>query len=196
MKKFKVPSTILLVLLTIGAFNTSVLAHGESINTELKEYTQNPESKIIKYELILESSARSDNVRVTWTITGNSKTGDAKTKTVRTSIEPDKTYTLPIEILPSGQGTTELTAKAEVFQVDGTLTSTVRTNFATNQYGEKLPLSSEYNQSKTLSTVKNVVLAVTTLVVVATAGYFGFKQITLWYKKKPSVDFVTPEEIK
>jgi hypothetical protein len=195
MKKFKAPSMILLLLLTIGAFNI-VLAHGESINTELKEYTQNPESKTIKYELILESSARSDNVRVTWTITGNSTINESKTKIVKTSIEPDKTYTLPIEILPVGQGTTEVAAKAEVFQVDGTLTSTVRANFATNQFGEKLPLTSEYNQSKTLSTIKNIVLAITTLVIVSAAGFFGFKQVARWYKKTPEVDFVTPEEIK
>lgn len=196
MKKFKVSSAILLLLLTIGALYTNVYAQGESISTELKEYTQNPENKTIKYELILISSARSDNVRVTWTITGNSTVDEVKTKTVRTRIEPDKTYKLPIEILPRGQGSTEVSAKAEVFQVDGTLTSTVRTNFATNEHGEKLPITDEYNQSKTISTVKNIVLAITTFVIVVTAGFFGYKLALRWYKKTPEVDFVTPEEIK
>jgi hypothetical protein len=195
MKKFKLHIAIITLLLTIGAFNFNVEAHG-SIATDLKEYTQNPENKIIRYELILNSEARSDNVRITWTLTGNSTTNEVKSKVVKASIEEDKTYTFPLEVLPSGQGSSEVAAKVEVFQVDGTLTSTVRTNFATNQYSEKLPLTDEYNQSKTLSTIKNVVLTVTTVVIVVTAGYFGFKQIQKWYKKKPTVDFVTPEEIK
>lgn len=195
MINFKIAAPILLLLMTIGVFTTPVFATTGTISTELKEYTQNPESKTIKYEMILNSEVRSSNVRITWSVKGNSTLVNSKQAVTRISVEAGQSYNIPIEILPAGQGTTEVTAKAEVFQVDGTLTSTVRTNFATNASSEKLPITDEYNESKTLSTIKNIVLTITTIVIVITAGYFGVKLFKRWYKKTPNVEFVTPDSL-
>ncbi len=190
MKNFKIVPTILVAFAFGSLFLNPVSTEAlERISTELKEYTQNPESQIVKYEMILSSEVRSDNVRVTWTLRGNAKFVDSTKSTRRFGVETGETYTVPIEISPTGQGTAELVGVAEVFQIDGTLTSTVRTNFGFNSAWEKLPITEDYTNSKNLSNVKRVLTTVGVFVAVGAVGYFGFRRFKKWYSKTPEVKF-------
>ncbi len=195
MKNIKSLTSIFLISYLVFAGLTPVLAEsaGIRISSELKEYSQNPEGKVLKYEMILNSEVRSDNVRVTWTVRGNVKFVDSTKAIRRFGVESGQAYTIPIEVIPTGSGSAELTGKAEVFQVDGTLTSTVRTNFVINTELEKLPLTDEYNNAKRLSSIKNVITTIATIGAFAAIGYFGFRQALKWYNKKPVVKFEDAE---
>ncbi len=196
MKNIKSLGALFLISYFVFAGVNPVIAEsgGIRISSELKEYSQNPEGKVLKYEMILNSEVRSDNVRVTWTVRGNVKFVDATKAIRRFGVESGEAYTIPIEIVPTGSGTAELTGKAEVFQVDGTLTSTVRTNFVINEELEKLPLTDEYNNAKSLSSIKNIITTLATIGAIAAIGLFVFRKALKWYNKKPEVKFEDSEQ--
>lgn len=155
----------------------------EGLRAEFKEYTQDPESKKVKYEMILNSQIDSDRVKITWSLRGSSTFVDKAQATKNITVQKGKSYSISIEVLPSDKGVTELVGKAEAFTINGNFVATVRKNFATNSDLEVLPLTDAYKQSKSISTVKNVLITSVFMVAIAAGLYFGFKKFRVWLER-------------
>ena len=161
----------------------AVVEDVEGLRAEFKEYTQNPESKVVKYEMVINSNIDSDRIKVTWSLRGFSTFVD-KTQAVKNiSVQKGKSYSLAIELLPSGKGVTELVGKAEAFTVDGSFVATVRKNFATNSDQEVLPLTDSYKSAKNISTIKNLVITSLILVAIIALAFFGYKRFRVWLER-------------
>ncbi len=192
--KTKVLLTILLSLLTIypvSAQDTdmqtkdqpAVIQDVEGLRTEFKQNLQDPATKIVKFEMIIKSGIDSDRIRITWTAEGSNTFVD-ESQTIRTGVvKKGGTYTIPIELKISGNGVHELFGKVEAFKADVSYIATVRKNFASNNEGEILPLTNEYNNAKTFNFIKTILLA--TIVFFATVFllFVGFKRFVKWLNR-------------
>lgn len=128
------------------------------LRAELEQFTQDPETGRVRFEMILTSTIDSDRVQITWDVSGNSIFAEDQRETFNTRIESGKTYRVPIEIIPSGKGVTELFGKVESFELGNTFLVTVRKNFATNLDGEVLPVTQEFLDLKQSSTIESILL--------------------------------------
>jgi len=155
----------------------------EGLRAEFKEYTQDPDSKIVKYEMILNSNIDSDRVKITWTLRGVSSFVDKTQASKNITVQKGKTYAISIEVLPSGKGVTELVGKSEAFTVNGSFIATVRKNFATNADQEVLPFTEAYTTAKRISTIKSLVITSLLLIAAAAAAFFGYKKFKVWLSK-------------
>lgn len=153
----------------------------EGLRADFKEYTQNPESKEIVYELILKSGIDSDRVKITWSIKGVSKFKEGQQSVINTTVFKSQSYTFPITLIPQGYGVSELQAKVEAFKADSSYLVTVRKNYASNESSEVLPLTDEYTQARTLSIIKNVVIVLIAVVIALILGFFVLKRFVKWY---------------
>ncbi len=166
-----------------------VINDTQLLRAEFKQYTQDPSSKIIKFEMILQANVNSDRVRATWTITGDSEYVNKSQQERVFSIQAGQTYVLPLEVRPlkpiEGQsyGVTEVFGRAEVFGVDSNAIATVRKNYASNINQEVLPLTPEYNQQKTLTTVIDVGKIAALILLASFLTMIGFRKFVKWYKK-------------
>jgi|SRR5690606_3338268 len=196
-------SLILIILFTISALALPVSAQSETdlnqdqapeikdvpgLRAEFKQYTQDPESKEIKFEMILKSNLDSDRVRVTWTLTTLSGRGAVfKTPTEATrniEIEKGQTYTIPITVVPTGQGAIELLGTVESFKADATFTVTVKKIFGTNASLEVLPITQEYIQARTMVIIRNIVIFAALFVAITVFGLKGLKRFSRWLNEK------------
>ncbi len=159
----------------------AVISDVEGLRVEFKENTQNPDNKEIVYELILKSGIDSDRVKLTWSIRGSSIIKEGEEKIINTTVAKGESYTFPITLIPQGNGVSELVGKVEAFKADSSYLATVRKNFASNESSEVLPLTDSYNQSKTLSIIKNVVIVLVIVVIALLAGFFVLKKFVKWY---------------
>ncbi len=160
-----------------------VIQDVEGLRADFNQETQDPESKQVTFEMILKSGIDADRVKITWTLQGSSKFVNDTDATKDITIQSGKTYSIPITILPTGYGVTELRGQAEAFKADGSYLVLVRKNFASNASQEVLPLTAEYNQAKTLSIVKTVVIVAIIFVILAIGAFLGFKKFAKWLNR-------------
>lgn len=164
----------------------------EGLRAEFKQYTQDPETKVVKFEMVLNSKINSDRVRVEWTLDGPSEFVDEREQRRDLKIEAGKSYVIPVNVRIIGEGLNEVFGKAESVQVDSSFLVTVRKNFNSNSEGEVLPQTAEYNSSKTLNQIKNIVVAAAIVAVVIGLVFFIFKRFVLLAKADPTVEY--PED--
>jgi len=161
----------------------AVVEDVEGLRAVFKEYTQDPDSKIVKYEMTLKSNIDSDRVKVTWTLRGVSSFLDKTQASKNITVVKDKTYSIIIELLPGSKGVTELVGKAEAFTVNGNFVATVRKNFAINSDLEILPLTDDYNSAKRFSTIRNLVITAVILIAIGAGLFYAFKKIRFWLSR-------------
>lgn len=161
----------------------------EGLKAEFKQNTQDPESKNIKFEMILHSNIDSDRVKVTWTVTGSSKIVNTNEKRVDLDIRKGQTYTIPITILPVGKGVSEVYGTAQSVNVASSFLVTVRKNYASNSDSEVLPITSEYQTARVLSIVKSVLIIVVIFATILGIFFFGFRRVNKYLKTEPEVTF-------
>lgn len=159
----------------------------DGLRAEFKEYTQDPATKKIKYEMILHSNIDSDRVRITWTTTGANVFDPQDAYTIvgtsargDIAIKKGQTYSIPIVVTVTGSGVNELFGKAEAFLAQSTYIATVRKDYASNESAEVLPLTDQYNQAKTQNTILNVVLIIVIVVVILASLFFALKLFLKW----------------
>jgi hypothetical protein len=153
----------------------------QSLKADFKQYTQDPDSKIVKFEMILTSQINSDRLRITWTVSGISKPVDDNQLTTVLDIKAGQTYTIPIEVTPTGYGVSEVYGKAQAFGADSNVIATVRKNYASNEMGEILPITDDYKNKKLFNLVFSIIKLILILVFVFIGIFFGFKKFTKWY---------------
>lgn len=162
----------------------------EGLRAEFKEYTQDPATRKIKYEMILKSNIDSDRVRITWTTTGANVFEPQPGYTIEgtvargnVSIKKGQTYSIPIEITVTGEAVNELFGRAEAFLASSTYVATVRKNYASNAEGEVLPLTDQYNQAKTQNLILNVLVIIIAVVLILVGLYTALKLFLKWLDK-------------
>jgi hypothetical protein len=159
------------------------IVDSSALRAEFKQYTQDPKSRVVRFEMILRSSIRSDRVTITWRVSGTSRLVDGFGTRVDLAVEPGKTYTIPIEVIPTGFGLSEVYGKAEAFQVDGSSIATVRKTYFVNESAEVLPITEEYSSRKTLALVTDVLTIVGIVLGLLIGGFIGFRIFVKWFKK-------------
>jgi hypothetical protein len=164
----------------------------EGLRAEFKQYSQDPETKIVKFEMTLNSKINSDRVRIEWTAVGISEFVDEREARRDLKIEAGKSYVIPVSVRILGDGIHEVFGKAESVQVDSSFLVTVRKNFASNASAEVLPITNEYSTAKTLSQIKNAVFIIIGVAAVIAAVFFIFKRFVLFSKAEPTVEY--PED--
>ncbi len=162
----------------------------DGLRTEFKQYTQDPATKKVKFEMVLKSNIDSDRVRITWTTTGPNifeKQGnyviEGNTARGDISIRKGQTYVIPIEVTILGGGVNELFGRAEAFLAESTYIATVRKNYATNSESEVLPITDEYTSIKTRNLIITIVLIIMAVAASLVAIYLGLKQFLKWLDK-------------
>lgn len=166
-----------------------VIKDFDGLRAEFKQETQDPESKNATFNMILKSNIDSDRVKIVWTVTGSSKALDSKQLTMNLNIKKGGTYTVPITVIPQGEGVTEVYGTAQSVSVDSSFLVTVRKNFQTNKLLEILPLTDAYNQAKTLSNVKNIVIVLVIVSIIIGILFVAFKRFNRYIKTEPEVTF-------
>jgi hypothetical protein len=155
----------------------------EGLRAEFKQYTQNPDSKVVRFEMTLKSNIDSDRLKITWELKGVSSFVDETKKIVYGAVKKGESYVVPIEIIPRSYGVTELYGKVEAFKAENSYLVTVRKNFASNENAEVLPITDEFNSAKNLSLVKNIGFAIVGFTILVIFGLFGFKKFKNWLNK-------------
>ncbi|MDQ6984778.1 MAG: hypothetical protein Q9M91_04305 [Candidatus Dojkabacteria bacterium] len=153
------------------------------LRAEFFQKTQDPKSKEIEFGIKLTSRVTSDKVRVTWTLDGKSAFKYPQSSVSVTSIEDGGEYILPITIIPTGQGITELIGKIESFELNNSFVVTVRKNYASNIDGEILPITDEYKSAKTTNLIRTVGIVAVTLIIAAVFATYGLKKFLKWYDR-------------
>ena len=146
----------------------------QALEVSFKEYTQNPSTKVARFEMILKSNVDSDRVRVTWTISGQSIATNENQLIRNLTVQAGQTYSIPIDVKPLGYGVTEVYGVAKIVGADSNQLATVRKNFASNNSAEILPLTDEYNQAKVFSIIWLIVRTLVIGLVLIAVGFFGF----------------------
>lgn len=159
------------------------IVDSSALRAEFKQYTQDPKSRVVRFEMILTSSIRSDRVTITWRVSGTSRLVDGFGTRVDLAVEPGRTYTIPIEVIPTGYGLSEVYGKAEAFQVEGSSIATVRKTYFVNESAEILPITEEYSSRKTLALVTDVLAIVGIVLGLLIGGFIGFRIFVKWFKK-------------
>ncbi len=194
MKKFILAMFLLtlMVPLSVAAQDTqelfnndkaAVIEDVEGFRASFKQYTQDPTSKVVKFEMVLTANIDSDRVKITWSTSGPNFFTD-KNQTVRNiSVEKGKTYNIPIELTITGYGVNELFGKAEAFRTDRIYVATVRKNFGSDQDSQVLPVTDEYKSAQTAYIIKTAVLAIIVFIIVIIGIFFGVKVFIKWLNK-------------
>jgi len=153
------------------------------LRADFKQNTQDPSSKIVRFEMLLTSNVQSDRVKVQWGIRGDSSYVDESQREIDFSVEPGRTYSIPLEVIPLSNGITEVYGRAQVFGAESNLVATVRKNYASNINREILPLTDEYKSALTQNTIQNILIYIVILIVAAVLGVIGLKEFAKWYKR-------------
>lgn len=168
----------------------AVIQDVDGLRAEFKEYTQDPSSKKIKYEMILKSNIDSDRVRIVWTISGGGifevqegYTIDKNTARGNIIVRKGQTYTIPIVVTVTSEGITELLGRAEAFLAESTYIATVRKNFAANSDAEVLPLTDAYLQARTLNLIFNIIVIILITAASLFALFIAIKRFIKWLDK-------------
>jgi hypothetical protein len=151
------------------------------LRAELNQYTQNPGSKEVKFEMVLESNIDSDRVRVTWELKGRSVFAEHSDPVVEMLIEKGQTYTIPITVIPTSKGVTELYGKVQSYELGNSFVVTVRKNYASNEAGEILPISDSYKQAKLQHTFLNLFKYLVLILIAIGSAFLGLKALKSWY---------------
>lgn len=171
---------------SVVAQNTTVSAPVvEGLKATLSKETQNAETKEIKFKMTLNSNVDSDRVRIRWnlkTLSGNgarfNNTSDSLIP--RFTVKKGSTYEFIIAITPLGKGEFEIMGEAESFKANETFKVSVKEVLQTNNDGEIIPFTSEYQTSRMLLLIRNVVIIFLLAIALIFGGLFGFKKFRNW----------------
>jgi hypothetical protein len=147
----------------------AVIQDVEGLRLQIVQHTQDPQSK----EVIT-----SDRVQVVWSVSGVSRllTSDV----MSLSVEPDKSYVVSAFIVPQGFGTTQVLARVQAFQADGTYISTATKTIGSLATQEVVPVTTQYRVAQIVLFIRTfalVVLLLILVVILAIAGFIRFNKI-------------------
>lgn len=154
------------------------------LKIDFKQFTQDPETKIAKFEMTVMPTFDSDRVQINWIVSGTSKPVDeTKLEIKRTTIKKGGSYKFSIEVKPTGLGISEVYGKVTAVKVDGSIVSTVRKNFVTSKDLDILPITNEYKTAQTTNLIVRIVTIIVIVLVAVVGGLFGLRWFIRWLNK-------------
>jgi hypothetical protein len=156
----------------------AVIQDVEGLRLQIVQHTQDPQSKEVRLDVVVYSQITSDRVQVVWSVSGVSRllTSDV----MSLSVEPDKSYVVSAFIVPQGFGTTQVLARVQAFQADGTYISTATKTIGSLATQEVVPVTTQYRVAQIVLFIRTfalVVLLLILVVILAIAGFIRFKKI-------------------
>lgn len=157
-------------------------ASSQALNVSFRQGLQDPATKNVTFEMVIDSKVTSDRVRVTWEVKGVTTFID-ETELVRNLIVKEgERYVVPFTVRPLAKGVSEVYGTARIVGADASQIATVRKNFATNEYADILPITDEYKQAQVLNIAWQVGKVVIGVVFFLLIAIIGFKKFVRWYK--------------
>lgn len=154
------------------------------LKIDFKQYTQDPETKIAKFEITIMPTFDSDRVRIDWIVSGTSKPVDEKVLQItRTTVKKGGSYKFSVEIKPTGLGISEVFGKVTAVKVDGSIISTVRKNFVTSNDLDILPTTDEYRTAQTTNLVTRIAILIVIVLAAIFGSLFGLRFFIRWLNK-------------
>lgn len=167
------------------------IINAKGLRIDLKENTQDPETKIVRLDMIIYSDIDSDRVKITWTLKGNARFVNEKERIQAISIRKNNVYKISVNIIPTGVnnegfGVTEVLGDIEAFFVNTSVVASARKIIFSNINGEVIVLKErngesiveppdEYLNAKNLINIRNILTAIIVIFVISATGFFGYK---------------------
>jgi len=105
-----------------------VIQDVQGLRLQIAQHTQDPYTKEVRLDVVVYSQITSDRVQVVWSVNGVSKLLNPAGGVVTLSVQPNQYYVTSAVILPQGLGNTQIVARVQAFQADGTYISTASKN--------------------------------------------------------------------
>lgn len=156
----------------------------EGLQLELVQNTQDPGSKEIQFDLVIKSEITSDRVQIIWEVNGKSEIVNTEQQVCTLSVAKGETYRVSLTIKPRAFGITDISAKVEAFQIDGTRVASASKTIGSYENGEVFPPTEGHDLAKTLYFARILgTVAVGVLGTVA-VGYFAYRRFNRWLSDK------------
>lgn len=154
------------------------------LKIDFKQHTQDPETKIIKFEITVTPNFTSDRVRIDWSVSGTSKPVDESALSIpRITLKEGVPQKFSIEVIPTRLGISEVLAKVTAVKVDGSIISTARKNYVTTDDKEVLPITDEYRQRQLTNLITKIIIYVVIAIFALFGGFFGLRWFIRWLNK-------------
>jgi len=182
------------IALANGVTNTETqINNAEGLRIDLVQNVQDPDTKVVRFDMIINSGIDSDRVLVTWTIIGNCRFLNPDKSKQALSVKKGGTYVVSIDIIPTGItqdgfGVSEIIGKAEAFFVNTSVVSSLRKKFFSNFQGEIIILKTkndgqqvveppdEYLNAVNMRNIRNIVTIIMIIsIVIAIAFFLGYR---------------------
>jgi hypothetical protein len=190
-KLFLVITTIFIGLLTLPVtaqepaeelnsdLGKNIIIGQNAFYLTLTRDTQSPDTKHVTYHLKIVPNISSDRVEIEWAMVGASELVTPikkKNLVVEKGVAVTETFT----IKPRVFGKTEVRAEVRAVAAANDYTVAARDEFASNNEGEIIPLSPDYQQAKTIFQIKQVVTIVAIIAIIAGIGYLAYRRFKKW----------------
>jgi len=182
------------IALANGVTNTETqINNSEGLRIDLIQNVQDPDTKIVRFDMVINSGIDSDRVLVTWTIIGNCRFLNPNKAKQALSVKKGGTYVVSVDVIPTGItqdgfGVSEIIGKAEAFFVNTSIVSSLRKKFFSNFQGEIIILKTksdgqqvveppdEYLNAVNIRNIRNILLGILIILVAFAVIFFlGYK---------------------
>lgn len=151
----------------------------EGLDLQLIRNTQDPGTKDIKFDLIINSRLTSDRVQVKWLVSGSSEVVQGES-VINLSLSENQTVSQSITIRPREFGTTSIKAFVEAFQIDGTRIASASQLIGTYPDGEVFPPTENHELAKTLYTVRLIATVASAIMGGIVGLFIAYKLFRNW----------------
>jgi len=152
----------------------AVIQDVEGLRLQIVQHTQDPVTKEVRLDVVVYSQITSDRVQVVWQVNGVSRLLTPDTNSL--TVAPDKSYVVSATILPQGFGTTQVLARVQAFQVDGTYISTATKTIGSLATQEVVPITTQYRVAQIVLFIRTFALVVLVLIIAIILTVLGFVQ--------------------
>ncbi len=164
-----------------------VIKDVEGLRIKLIEHPQDPETKNVRFTVVVYSQIRSDRVQLRWSLNGGT---DLITPYDQVSfrVDPGTVKTTQIVVKPRTRGVSILSVEVEAFEIEGSYLSTGFKRIYSLGDGRRLPITSTYNQLEIVVGVKGTAttfLQIALFLLIIRAGYGIFQK---WLNRTEEIE--------
>ncbi len=164
-----------------------VIKDVEGLRIKLIEHPQDPETKNVRFTVVVYSQIRSDRVQLRWSLNGGT---DLITPYDQVSfrVDPGTVKTTQTVVKPRTRGVSILSVEVEAFEIEGSYLSTGFKRIYSLGDGRRLPITSTYNQLEIVVGVKGTAttfLQIALFLLIIRAGYGIFQK---WLNRTEEIE--------
>jgi hypothetical protein len=156
-----------------------VIEDVEGLRINMVQNIQDPGSKKIKFDVIIDSAINSDRVEVNWAINGQSVLDEGNAKEVL-KVTANSQTTHSVIVNPVGFGVTRVKVIIQAFEIDGTRVATAAKAFVTDKERSLLVPDAQQQLANNIYVVRNVAAVILGIVVILSVIYLGYSYFRSW----------------